>query len=223
MFFFTQSCSVNSIYFQTHEKFIELALSKSEYLWSEFPKLAQGDLPTFLYKYESYPGYFDIVVNQFDNIGKADWTLANSIYELEKEVMDWLVTIFPLKTIGPLIPPMLLDKRLKEDKEYGLSTCANLESLKLGKQIHVFIVRADIDISGALGNTLISMYAKSGAVEIAQTIVELRGTSSLNVIAFTSLLNGYVKIRDVNPTREIFDSLKRRDVVVWTAMIIGYA
>ncbi|KAL5064071.1 hypothetical protein RYX36_025808, partial [Vicia faba] len=68
------------------QKFIELALSKSEYLLPGFHKLAQGDLPTFLYKYGSYPRYFDIVVNQFDNIGKAGWILANSIYELEKEV-----------------------------------------------------------------------------------------------------------------------------------------
>ncbi|CAI8609355.1 unnamed protein product [Vicia faba] len=70
--------------------------------------------------YGSYPGYFDIVVNQFDNIGKADWILANSIYELGKEVVDWLVAIWPLNTIGASIPYML-DKRLKEDKEYGIN------------------------------------------------------------------------------------------------------
>lgn len=29
--------------------------------------------------------------------------------------------IWPLKTIGPSIPSMLLDKRLKEDKEYGIN------------------------------------------------------------------------------------------------------
>ncbi|KAL5080791.1 hypothetical protein RYX36_009212 [Vicia faba] len=119
--FFTQSCSVNSIYFQTHEKFIELPLSKSEYLLPGLPLLAQQDLPSFLYKYGSYPGYFDIVVNQFNNIGKADWILANSIYELENEVVDWLVKIWPLKTIGPSIPSMVLDKRLREDKEYGIN------------------------------------------------------------------------------------------------------
>ncbi|KAL5077551.1 hypothetical protein RYX36_016535 [Vicia faba] len=70
--FFTQSCFVNSINFQTHEKFIELALSKSEHLLHGLPKLALGDFPTFLYKYGSYPGYFDIVVNQFDNIDLAN-------------------------------------------------------------------------------------------------------------------------------------------------------
>jgi hypothetical protein len=65
---------------------IELPISQSEYLLPGLPKLAPGDLPSFLYKYGSYPGYFDIVVNQFSNIGKADWILANTFYELEKEV-----------------------------------------------------------------------------------------------------------------------------------------
>nr|AFK49280.1 unknown [Medicago truncatula] len=80
--FFTQSCSVNSVYYHTHEKLIELPLTQSEYL---------------------LPG------------------LPNSIYELEPEVVDWLVKIWPLKTIGPSVPSMLLDKRLKDDKEYGVS------------------------------------------------------------------------------------------------------
>lgn len=89
--FFTQSCSVNSIYYHTHQKLIELPLSKSDYLLPGLPKLHQSDLPSFLYKYGSYPGYFDIVVNQFANIGKADWILANTIYELEPEV-SYLLT-----------------------------------------------------------------------------------------------------------------------------------
>jgi len=84
--FFTQSCSVNSIYFHTHQKLIELPLLQSEYLLPGLPKLAQGDLPSFLYKYGSYPIVFDVVVNQFSNIGKAYWILANTFYELEPEV-----------------------------------------------------------------------------------------------------------------------------------------
>ncbi|KEH25945.1 UDP-glucosyltransferase family protein [Medicago truncatula] len=119
--FFTQSCSVNSIYFHTHQKLIELPISQSEYLLPGLPKLAQGDLPSFLYKYGSYPIIFDVVVNQFSNIGKADWILANTFYELEPEVVDWLSKIWPLKTIGPSVPSSHLDKRIKDDKEYGVS------------------------------------------------------------------------------------------------------
>ncbi|KAK7395889.1 hypothetical protein VNO78_16466 [Psophocarpus tetragonolobus] len=121
---------------------------------------------------------------------------------------------------------MLKNSSLKPDNftlVSVLSACANLESLKLGKQIHAHILRADVDTTGAVGNALISMYAKSGSVEVAQRIVELSGTSSLNVKAFTSLLDGYVKIGDIKPAREIFNSLKCCDVIAWTTMIVGYA
>lgn len=66
------------------------------------------------------------------------------------------------------------------------------------------------------------MYAKSGGVEIARQIIEYNRTSNLNIIAFTSLLDGYTKLGDVKPAREIFNKLRDRDVIAWTAMIVGY-
>ncbi|KAG4939482.1 hypothetical protein AAZX31_16G142900 [Glycine max] len=119
--FFTQTCTTNNIYFHVYKKLIELPLTQAEYLLPGLPKLAAGDLPSFLNKYGSYPGYFDVVVNQFVNIDKADWVLANSFYELEQGVVDWLVKIWPLKPIGPCLPSIYLDKRLQDDKDYGVN------------------------------------------------------------------------------------------------------
>ncbi|KAJ1403778.1 UDP-glycosyltransferase family, conserved site [Sesbania bispinosa] len=119
--FFTQSCSVNHIYFHAYQKKLELPLSGTEFCIPGLPKLAPEDLPSFLYKYGSYPGYLDIVLNQFSNIDKADWVLANTIYELEQGVVDWLLKIWPLKIVGPSLPSMFLDKRLQDDKDYGVS------------------------------------------------------------------------------------------------------
>ena len=89
--FFTQPCAVNNIYFHVQQKLLELPLTQAEYLLPGLPKLAAGELPSFLYKYGSYPGYFDIVTSQFSNIDKADWVLANTFYELEQEVMTYIV------------------------------------------------------------------------------------------------------------------------------------
>lgn len=120
---------------------------------------------------------------------------------------------------------MLRDSLLLPDKftfVSVLSACANHEMLKLGKQIHARIVITKLDTYGPVGNALISMYAKSGGVQFSQRIVERSGISYLDVIAFTSLLDGYVKLGDIKPARQIFDSLRDRDVVAWTAMIVGY-
>lgn len=120
---------------------------------------------------------------------------------------------------------MLRESALRPDKftlVSALSSCANLHNLDLGKQIHAYILRTTFDSSGAVKNALITMYTKSGAVEISRKIVEQVGPSQLDVIAFTSLLDGYVKVGNLNPAREIFDSLRDKDVVAWTAMIVGY-
>ncbi|RDX72045.1 UDP-glycosyltransferase 74G1, partial [Mucuna pruriens] len=82
--FFTQSCTTNNIYFHVFKKFLELPLSHTQYFLPGLPELAPGDLPSFLNKYGSYPSWFDVVVNQFANIDKADWVLANTFYELEQ-------------------------------------------------------------------------------------------------------------------------------------------
>ncbi|XP_043697814.1 pentatricopeptide repeat-containing protein At2g22070 [Telopea speciosissima] len=104
----------------------------------------------------------------------------------------------------------------------SLSACGNLEMLKHGKQIHAQIIRSRTDTYGPVGNALISMYSKSGGVEIAQKIFSRSATTDLNVISFTALIDGYIKLGDISPARQIFDSMKYRDVVAWTAMIVGY-
>ncbi|CAJ1953265.1 unnamed protein product [Sphenostylis stenocarpa] len=119
--FFTQSCTTNTIYFHTYHKWLELPLKQTEYLFPGLPKLAAADLPSFLCKYGTYPGFFNVVVNQFSNTDKADWVLANTFYELEQGVVDWLVKIWPLKPIGPTLPSMYMDKRLQDDKDYGVN------------------------------------------------------------------------------------------------------
>ncbi|KAG2401448.1 hypothetical protein LR48_Vigan02g225700 [Vigna angularis] len=164
-------------------------------------------------------GRLDLALSLFDQMSDPDIVSWNSI------ITGYCHQGRDIKALE-MFSSMLKSSSLNPDKftlASVLSACANPQSLKLGKQIHAHIVRVDIDTAGAVGNALISMYAKSGAVGIARRIVQLTGTSSLNVIAFTSLLDGYVKIGDINPAREIFDSLKCPDVVAWTAMIVGYA
>ncbi|KAM7497040.1 hypothetical protein LguiA_021454 [Lonicera macranthoides] len=64
---------------------------------------------------------FETVVNQFSNMDKADWVLCNTFNKLEKEVVDLMGKQWRLRTIGPTIPSFYLDKRLQDDKDYGLN------------------------------------------------------------------------------------------------------
>nr|KYP51606.1 putative UDP-glucosyltransferase At1g05670 family [Cajanus cajan] len=123
--FLTQPLFVNCVYHHVHKGNLKLPLSNDHSVVSlpGLPLLKPSDLPSFVYHYGSHPASFQLLVgDQFSNIEKADWVLCNTFYELEKEVTDWLMKIWPnLRTIGPTIPSMFLDKRVKDDNEYGFS------------------------------------------------------------------------------------------------------
>ncbi|KAF7837293.1 pentatricopeptide repeat-containing protein [Senna tora] len=174
---------------------------------------------------------WNTVISMHLQFGRLDHAVALFEQMTERDVVSWNSIISGYNQQGfdiealEMFSSMNKYSPLKPDKftlASTLSACANLENMKFGKQIHAYIVRNGIDKSEMVRNALISMYAKSGGIKIAQRIIELTGTSNLNVISFTSLLDGYLKIGDVNPAREIFDSLEGRDVVAWTAMIVGY-
>ncbi|XP_040992313.1 mogroside IE synthase-like [Juglans microcarpa x Juglans regia] len=120
--FFTQSCAVDITYYHVHKGELKLPLSEPEVLQLPgLPPLEPQDLPSFIYKLGSYPGCLEMFVGQFSNVEKADSILCNTIYELEQEAVDWMSKIWPMRTVGPTIPSMFLDKRLEDDKDYGFS------------------------------------------------------------------------------------------------------
>ncbi|KAH7518207.1 hypothetical protein FEM48_Zijuj09G0147100 [Ziziphus jujuba var. spinosa] len=119
--FFTQSCAVNSIYYHIHKGLLQLPLPGPKFSLPGLPSLEPFEAPSFVYAPESYPAFYDMVVGQFYNIDDADWVLYNTFNELEKEVAEWMEKLWPLRTIGPTIPSMYLDKRLENDKDYSIN------------------------------------------------------------------------------------------------------
>ncbi|XP_030472353.2 UDP-glycosyltransferase 74G1-like [Syzygium oleosum] len=120
--FYTQACAVNSIYYHAHQGLLPLPLPGTTISLPGLPPLEPAETPSFLYIPGSYPAFFDLIVNdQFSNVDEADLVLYNSFYELENEVVDHLAKLWPLKTVGPAIPSIYLDKRLQDDKDYGIN------------------------------------------------------------------------------------------------------
>lgn len=119
--FFTQPCSVNYIYYLTYNGLLDAHGDSSSLVKIHgMPDMLVSDMPSFVAVAGSYPAYFELVLNQFCNVEKADAILVNTFHQLEPEVVDIISSIYPTLTIGPTIPSIYLDKRLPDDDDYGL-------------------------------------------------------------------------------------------------------
>ncbi|XP_004493041.1 UDP-glycosyltransferase 74G1 [Cicer arietinum] len=119
--FLTQNMSVNSIFYNVHIGKLKVPIiEQNEISLPLLPTLEIGDMPSFFLPKGQNQVLLDLMVGQFSNIDKADWILCNSLYDIEKKVVDWTMKIWPkFRSIGPSIPSMFLDKRLKDDEAYG--------------------------------------------------------------------------------------------------------
>ncbi|XP_050259444.1 mogroside IE synthase-like isoform X3 [Quercus robur] len=119
--FYTQSCAVNVVYYHFKKGTVRLPLEEPTVSLPSMPKLAINDLSSLLSNPSSYPPLLNLFLDQFSNFLEAKWIFFSSFKELELEVVNWMASQkWPIKTIGPTIPSMYLDKRLEDDKEYGL-------------------------------------------------------------------------------------------------------
>ncbi|KAK7282500.1 hypothetical protein RIF29_11332 [Crotalaria pallida] len=117
--FLTQNLAVSSIYYHFNLGKLKVPITHEVSL-PALPPLQLGDLPSFFCNYEKDSVTLHSLSAQFTNTHKADWVLCNTVYELEKEIVNWTMKIWPkLRTIGPSIPSMFLDKRLENDEDYG--------------------------------------------------------------------------------------------------------
>ncbi|KAF8391760.1 hypothetical protein HHK36_021994 [Tetracentron sinense] len=139
--FLTQSCANNNIYYHVQRGLLKVPISESPVSLPGLPLLELADMPSFISAYGSYPTYFHLLSNQFSNIHEADWVLVNTFYKLEDKVIDWMAKLWPMRAVGPT--SMYLDKRVEDDKGYGLnlfkpSACMNwLSSRPTGSVVYV--------------------------------------------------------------------------------------
>ncbi|KAM3750069.1 hypothetical protein ACB098_04G009700 [Castanea mollissima] len=119
--FITQSCTIAAIFYHLFQGRITLPLQVSEVSLPSLPLLRIDDMPSFISQPDLYPLLLRLCVDQFHNFHEVNWVFCSSFDKLEEEVVSWISSQWPIKNIGPTIPSMYLDKRLKDDKNYNLS------------------------------------------------------------------------------------------------------
>ncbi|XP_031257479.1 UDP-glycosyltransferase 74E2-like [Pistacia vera] len=143
--FFTQPWAVNSIYYHFLQGQFKIPLEEPIVSLPSMPPLKLNDLPSFFDATDAYPTSLNMLVNQFSNVEKLNWLFCNTFDELEDEIVKWMASKYPVKNIGPSIPSTYIDKRLENDKNYGLSlfkpttdSCLKwLDSKEIGSVVYV--------------------------------------------------------------------------------------
>lgn len=119
--FFTQSAAVHSVHYHVYQGALKYPFQGSLISMPSIPLLRVDEVPSLLVNPGLYLSINQLNINQSLNFHKASLLLFNTVDKLESQVLDWMRSQWPIKTIGPTIPSMYLDKRLEDDKEYGLS------------------------------------------------------------------------------------------------------
>lgn len=144
--FFTQSASVCAVYYHMLQGTVKKSIEENGEVTLPFmPPLASKDLPGFDYFLDIKVIVERLLLDQFSNIHKVDYILFNTFHKLEDEVVNWMASQWPAKTIGPTAPPMSQVKKLKnskEDSRYLFETNAEaclkwLDSKEAGSVVYV--------------------------------------------------------------------------------------
>ncbi|XP_065860819.1 mogroside IE synthase-like [Euphorbia lathyris] len=118
---FTMSCFVSKIFETAYQGKLNVPIEKTPVLIDGLPPLDIFDLPSFLFDLVNYKTSLKFLRNQFMNISDADWVFFNTFDTLENEVLKLMESQCKITTVGPTIPSLYLDRRIENNKDYGLS------------------------------------------------------------------------------------------------------
>ncbi|KAJ8445688.1 hypothetical protein Cgig2_026015 [Carnegiea gigantea] len=102
-----------------------------------------------------------------------------------------------------------------------LSACAVKGDLNLGRRIHSYIEKLDLQCTLNLMNTMLDMYVKCGCLTTAKCIFDKM--DNRDVFSWTSIVNGYAKHGELELARKYFGEMPVKNVISWNAMISGYS
>ncbi|PWA65720.1 tetratricopeptide repeat (TPR)-like superfamily protein [Artemisia annua] len=87
-----------------------------------------------------------------------------------------------------------------------LKVCGSLSNLEAGRQIHNHAVKSGLVSVNCVGNSLISMYARSGSMEDAQKAFEI--LLEKNLISYNAIVDGYVKNTSSDDAFKMFNKVE---------------
>ncbi|XP_014512128.1 UDP-glycosyltransferase 84B2 [Vigna radiata var. radiata] len=113
-----QPCALYAIYYRFYNNLNDFPTLENPSMSVKLPGLPllqPQDLPSFVLPSNPFGSIPKVLSEMLQHTKKLKWVLANSFYELEKDVIDSMAELCPITAVGPLVPPSLLDQDENED------------------------------------------------------------------------------------------------------------
>ncbi|KAL4575401.1 hypothetical protein LXL04_022244 [Taraxacum kok-saghyz] len=98
-----------------------------------------------------------------------------------------------------------------------MKACASLKNLSLAFQLHSFAEKFKFLGDNDLESSIVDMYIKCGAPEIAEHV--FLNIPTPNLFSWNSMIHGYSILHGAQRALELFDEMPKRNVVSWNMII----
>lgn len=153
------------------------------------------------------------VVNMYAKCGQIDEAYKMFDRMPERDLVSWNTIVAGLAQNGFAELALDLVTRMHEEGRRGdfitivsiLPAVANVGSLRIGKAVHGYAMRAGFDSIVNVSTALVDMYAKCGRVETARLVFD--GMKSRNVVSWNSMIAAYVEGGNPEEAMRIFQKM----------------
>ncbi|XP_019176451.1 PREDICTED: pentatricopeptide repeat-containing protein At5g16860 [Ipomoea nil] len=153
----------------------------------------------------------------------------------DRNVVTWTVIIGAYAQHGDANEALELLSVMMKDDSYSiipngftiscaLMACARLASLRVGQQIHAYVLRNHYENCMLfVSNCLIDMYAKSGDIDKARKVFDVM--TQRNTVSWTSLMTGYGMHGRGDDALQVFEKMRHGELVIdgVTFLVVLYA
>lgn len=153
------------------------------------------------------------VVNMYAKCGQIEEAYKMFDRMPDRDLVSWNTIVAGFAQNGFAELALDLVTQMHEEGRRGdfitivsiLPAVANVGSLRIGKAVHGYAMRAGFDSIVNVSTALVDMYAKCGCVETARLVFD--GMKSRNVVSWNSMIAAYVESDNPEEAMRIFQKM----------------